>query len=106
MPIKDGLLPEFDQEMANTRKVLDRCPEEKYGWKPHAKSSTMGALATHVANMIGWAVDTMKKDSFDVQPPGAPPYGPPPGSYPYGPPPGAQYGAPPGSQYGPRPGAS
>ena len=74
MPIRDGLLPEFDQEMANTRKVLDRCPEEKYGWKPHAKSSTMGALATHVANMIGWAVDTMKKDSFDDAPPGAPPY--------------------------------
>lgn len=74
MPIKDALLPEFDQEMANTRKVLDRCPEDKYGWKPHAKSFSMASLATHIANMVGWTVDTMAKDSFDISPPGAPPY--------------------------------
>ena len=74
MPIKDALLPEFDQEMANTRKVLERCPEDKYGWKPHAKSFSMGSLATHIANMTGWTVDTITKDSFDVAPPGAPPY--------------------------------
>ena len=74
MPIKDALLPEFDQEMANTRKVLERCPEDKYGWKPHAKSFSMASLATHLTNMTGWAVDTMTKDSFDISPPGAPPY--------------------------------
>ena len=74
MPIKDALLPEFDQEMANTRKVLERCPEDKYGWKPHARSFSMASLATHIANMTGWAVDTITKDSFDVAPPGAPPY--------------------------------
>ena len=74
MPIKDALVPEFDQEMANTRKVLERCPEDKFAWKPHAKSFSMGSLATHIANMTGWAVDTIAKDSFDVSPPGAPPY--------------------------------
>ena len=74
MPIKDALLPEFDQEMANTRKVLERCPEDKYGWKPHAKSFSMASRATHLTNMTGWAVDTMTKDSFDISPPGAPPY--------------------------------
>jgi uncharacterized damage-inducible protein DinB len=74
MPIKDALLPEFDQEMANTRKVLERCPEDKFGWKPHPKSFSMASLATHLANMAAWAVDTMAKDSFDVSPPGAPPY--------------------------------
>ena len=72
--IRDALLPEFDQEMANTRKTLERVPEAKFAWKPHPKSYSMISLATHIANMTGWAVDTMTKDSFDIAPPGAPPY--------------------------------
>ena len=74
MRISEALLPEFDQEMATTRKVLDRCPEDKFGWKPHQKSFSMGSLATHIVNMVGWGADTIKTDSFDVSPPGAPPY--------------------------------
>jgi len=74
MPIKDALLPEFDQEMATTRKTLERVPDDKLGWKPHPKSFSMGALATHIAEMVGWTPETMAKDSFDMQPPGAPPY--------------------------------
>ncbi|MGC9951945.1 MAG: DinB family protein [Bryobacteraceae bacterium] len=72
--IRDALLPEFDQEMASTRKTLERCPEDKYGWKPHPKSFSMAALGTHIANMTGWAVDVVEKDSFDISPVGAPPY--------------------------------
>jgi len=72
--ISESLLPEFDREMANTRKVLERCPEDKFGWKPHPKSFSMGALATHLARMQEWAVLTMQQDSFDVAPPGEPPY--------------------------------
>jgi hypothetical protein len=74
MTIKDTLLPEFDQEMANTRKTLERVPEDKFTWKPHPKSFSMISLSTHIANMVGWATDTMTKDSFDISPPGAPPY--------------------------------
>jgi len=74
MRIADALLPEFDHEMANTRKTLERCPEDEFGWKPHPKSFTMGSLATHLADMTGWCVYTIEKDSFDVSPPGAPPY--------------------------------
>ncbi|HOL70435.1 MAG TPA: DinB family protein [Bryobacteraceae bacterium] len=69
MPIADLLLPEFDQEMANTRKVLERLPEDKFGWKPHPKSFTMGALATHVATVPYWAVVIMEKDFFDLAEP-------------------------------------
>jgi uncharacterized damage-inducible protein DinB len=72
--ISDALLPEFDHEMANTRKVLERCPEDKFDWKPHPKSFSMAALATHIANMTAWTVDVVEKDSFDISPPGAPPY--------------------------------
>ena len=74
MKISESLLPEFDQEMANTRKVLERVPEGKGDWKPHAKSSTFGALTAHLANMPDWAGLTMQTDSFDYAPPGAPPY--------------------------------
>lgn len=74
MKIADALLPEFDQEMANTRKTLERVPDDRLAWKPHPKSFAMGALATHIATMTGWTVDTIAKDSFDVAPPGAPPY--------------------------------
>jgi uncharacterized damage-inducible protein DinB len=74
MPISQALLPEYDHEMTTTRKVLERCPEDKYTWKPHQKSWDMASLATHIANMPGWAVETIAKDSLDVAPPGAPPY--------------------------------
>ena len=74
MKITDALLPEFDQEMTNTRKTLERVPDDKLDWKPHPKSFAMGSLATHIVNMLGWTVDTIQKDSFDIAPPGAPPY--------------------------------
>jgi len=74
MPISEALLPEFDMEMANTRRVLERCPEDKFGWKPHQKSFSMSSLATHIARLPGWAVTTLEQDSFDVAPPGSPPY--------------------------------
>jgi uncharacterized damage-inducible protein DinB len=74
MKISEALLGEYDHESANTRKVLERLPEEKYGWRPHAKSFTMAELGTHVANMLGWGQITMTQDSFDFAPEGAPPY--------------------------------
>jgi uncharacterized damage-inducible protein DinB len=66
MTIAELLLPEFDQEMASTRKVLERVPDDAFGWKPHDKSFSMGNLASHVANMTAWTVDTMTKTEFDV----------------------------------------
>ena len=74
MTISELLLPEFDQEMAKTRTVLERCPEEKYGWKPHAKSWDMISLASHIAKMPGWAAYMFMGDSFDIAPVGAAPY--------------------------------
>ena len=66
MTIAELLLPEFDQEMTATRRVLERVPEEKFAWKPHAKSFSLGNLASHVVNMLGWTVDTMEKTEFDL----------------------------------------
>jgi uncharacterized damage-inducible protein DinB len=73
MAISQSLLPEFDQEMANTRKTLERVPEDKFGWKPHEKSMALGRLTGHIAEMPGWAVMTLEKDSLDVAPAGQAP---------------------------------
>jgi uncharacterized damage-inducible protein DinB len=66
MAMTDALIPEFDQEMANTRKILERCPEGKNNWKPHPKSFDFGHLASHVVNMVGWGTDILKADFFDI----------------------------------------
>jgi uncharacterized damage-inducible protein DinB len=74
MALNEAMLPEFDQEMATTRKSLERVPDDKFDWKPHAKSFTMRQLAVHLATIPGWGAEFFYKDSFDVAPVGAPPY--------------------------------
>jgi uncharacterized damage-inducible protein DinB len=66
MPLNQALLPEFDHEMANTRKSLERIPDNKFDWKPHQKSMTLGALAAHLATINGWTDAIISQDSFDV----------------------------------------
>jgi uncharacterized damage-inducible protein DinB len=66
MPINQAFLGEFDHEMANTRKTLERVPEDKFDWAPHPKSMTMGKLAMHLAEMPGWTKETLEKDSIDI----------------------------------------
>ena len=76
MPIVDALLPEFDHEMTTTRKVLERVPADRFDWKPHAKSFSLGALATHVAALPTWGAEALTRSEFDIadsQPPTAPP---------------------------------
>ena len=66
MAISASLLPEFDHEMVTTRKVIERVPADKFGYKPHERSMTMGALAAHIAEMPGWAVAATQADSLDM----------------------------------------
>src|ERR1017187_8880924 len=74
MRISDGLLSEFDQEAATTRKCLARIPDDKLSYKPHPKSFGMGALAVHIATMLDWGATTLESDSFDYAPVGGEPY--------------------------------
>ncbi len=60
--------------MGNTRKVLERLPDDKWSWKPHPKSWALGTLGTHLANLPTWIGYTVDQDSLDIAPPGAPPY--------------------------------
>ncbi len=68
MTIGQSMLSEFDQEMQNTRKVLERVPDDKWDWKPHAKSGTIGWLAWHVGTIPDWITMTINTDELDLAP--------------------------------------
>src|ERR1700730_5205509 len=70
MPMNQALLSEFDHEMANTRKTLERVPDAAWDWKPHQKSGTMGWLANHIALFPGWLAGTFESESLDIAPGG------------------------------------
>jgi uncharacterized damage-inducible protein DinB len=77
MAFKDTLLAEFDMEMDNTRRTLERVPDEKFGWKPHEKSGTLGWMATHIATIPHWAKMTMEEESLNLADPNRSKSGPP-----------------------------
>jgi uncharacterized damage-inducible protein DinB len=66
------ILPEFEHEMSNTRKTLERVPDDKFSWKPHEKSMSLGGLATHLANIPSWTKETLARTELDISPPGEP----------------------------------
>jgi uncharacterized damage-inducible protein DinB len=68
MPIAQFLLPEFDHEMATTRKMLERFPEDKTEWRPHDTCMTLGRLAGHVSELAGWVVPTITQDKLVMDP--------------------------------------
>ena len=72
MGLSESFLPEFDREMAGTRKTLERVPDGKWDWKPHEKSAAMGELAAHLTNLAIWTVYVVEKDSVDLLPDGKP----------------------------------
>jgi uncharacterized damage-inducible protein DinB len=67
MRYADGILPEFEQEMANTRKVLERVPDDKFAWKAHPKSNTIGWNANHLAEIPGWVEGTLTQPSWEIE---------------------------------------
>ena len=68
MAIAQALLPEFDHEMATTRRMLERFPEDKVEWRPHETCMTLGRLAGHVAELAGWTTVTMNQDQLEMDP--------------------------------------
>jgi uncharacterized damage-inducible protein DinB len=68
MPIADLLLPELDQELAVTRRVLERVPDDDGEWRPHPKSFPIKHLAQLVARMPGWTAMVMSRPELDIAP--------------------------------------
>jgi uncharacterized damage-inducible protein DinB len=67
MTYAETILPEFDQETANTRKVLERIPEDKLDWRAHPKSNTIGWNANHLAEIPGWVQGTLTEPTFEIE---------------------------------------
>lgn len=67
MALVDALLPEFDHEIAATRRLLDRLPADQLTWKPHAKSMTLGALAEHLGHLGVWGQLTLTPSAVDLE---------------------------------------
>ena len=66
MTISEALLPEYDHEMATTRRLLDRVPEAQFAWRPHDKSMTIGQLAGHLAGIPYWCTATLDASDLDL----------------------------------------
>ena len=66
MRIAEAFVPEFDQEMANVRKTLERVPDGKWDWQPHPKSMNLGKLANHIADIPSWTLMTFDRDALDL----------------------------------------
>ena len=72
MSIADSLLPELEQEMTTTRRLLERVPGDRGQWKPHPKSFALGHLAQLVSWMPGWIANTLRQTELNLV--GAPGY--------------------------------
>ncbi len=64
--ISQSLLPEFDMEMASTRRTLARVPDGRGDFRPHAKSMTLARLAGHLGELPAWALMTLGQDELDL----------------------------------------
>jgi len=65
MNIIKSLLKEMEQEANTTRKMLQRIPDDRYDWKPHAKSMTIRSLATHIAELPTWVPMVLNTTELD-----------------------------------------
>lgn len=72
MGLRERLLADYDHEIASTRRVLAHLPEQQLAWRPHAQCRSLGALATHVIDVVGWAGPILGHAGFDLD--DAPPH--------------------------------
>ena len=66
MTMIDSLIMEFERETQTTRKHLERLPDDRLTWRPHEKSFTAGALASHIVECVGWADSIFNLDELDI----------------------------------------
>lgn len=66
MLLTQALLGEIEHEIANTKKMFEALPDDRFDWKPHDKSCSLGHLASHVAEIVGWAAGVAGSEGFDM----------------------------------------
>ena len=77
MSITQKMIPEYDHEIATTRRLLERVPEDKAHWKPHPKSRSLGELAIHLAQIPSYGRAVLETPELNFNPPGGRPHNPP-----------------------------
>jgi uncharacterized damage-inducible protein DinB len=66
MKFLEPMIAELKHEAATTRRLLERVPQDRLAWQPHAKSMTLGRLAAHIANLPGMLVGALTRDALDA----------------------------------------
>lgn len=66
MSVMESFVAEYVRECANTRKMLERVPEQEFGWKPHEKSFTLGQLASHLVDSQMWGTMTVNTEKLEL----------------------------------------
>lgn len=64
--VKQLIVGDTIQELASTRRILERLPDEHLTWRPHEKSMTLGGLATHLINLLNWQMAILQYSDFDL----------------------------------------
>lgn len=72
MSLAELMLPEFETEMAKTRRVLEAVPAEKIDWQPGDGLHTIGWNANHIADLVGWTKLIIEQSEYDIAPPDGP----------------------------------
>ena len=64
MTISETLIADYEAQLAATRRLLEAAPQDRYDWKPHDKSMSLGQLASHIAEAASWHASLLE-DVFD-----------------------------------------
>ncbi len=76
MAIAEAFVAEFDAELRNTRRMLERVSDSALDYQPHAKSMSLARLAGHVAEMPSWGIVTAQQPKLDISPESEPKHQP------------------------------
>ena len=67
MLLSELLIKEFDGELANTKRVLERVPVDKWDWKPDEKSGSLGWMASHVATLPSFGITMCNTTNYEIE---------------------------------------
>jgi uncharacterized damage-inducible protein DinB len=67
MPLSELLINEFNGELANTKRVLERVPVDKWDWKPDEKSGSLGWMASHVATLPTFGIAMCHTNNYEIE---------------------------------------
>ncbi len=63
---KELVIGDYARELASTRRMLAGLPDDRLDWRPHERSMSLGGLATHIANLLGWQAEILRRREFDL----------------------------------------